>query len=125
MRIAGEIVELVRVAFEIEELLLAVTGVKDVFRAAVGERVPMVLGAVADIVFEVDILAPARAGTADQRQQAAAVDLAIQRGGGGFQEGRQDVPQLDWLRKRLAARRRYEPGGPPHHHRDVRGWLVW
>ena len=78
-RIGSEILQFVRIALEIEQLFLAVASVKNVFQPTVGEGVPMVFGTVGNIVFEVDILAPAGAGITNQREQAAPIDLTVQR----------------------------------------------
>src|SRR5438552_7759749 len=82
--IAGQVRQLIWIAPQIEELLFAVPGVENVFPAAVGESVPMIFRAIADVVFEVDILTPAAARIPNQREQAAPVDLAIERGGRRF-----------------------------------------
>src|SRR3954454_7406603 len=59
------ILEFMRVGAKVEELFGSVSGVEYVLLAAVGERVPVVVGAVADVVFEVDVFAPAFAVIAD------------------------------------------------------------
>src|SRR5207302_10512019 len=60
-RVAGEVLEFVWIPLEIKKLLLAVARVENVLRTAVGEGIPMVLGAIGNVVFEVDELGPAGA----------------------------------------------------------------
>ena len=78
-RLAGKIVQFARVAREIEQLLAGIERVEDVLVAPVGERVPVILRAVADAVFEIQNTAPRCVLAGDQGQQAAPIQRA--RGG--------------------------------------------
>ena len=57
-RIRSQVVQLVRVVLEVEKLLFAVTSVEDVFITTVGEAAPVVFGAIACVVFEINVLSP-------------------------------------------------------------------
>src|SRR3974390_2791067 len=102
LRIACQVVQVVRVAVEMEELLFAVDGVEDVLPAAIRHRIPVVLRAVADVVLQIDELAPTvasfGAAFADQREQAAAVDWPGHCGTGGIEKSRQHIAEFYRLR---------------------------
>ncbi len=68
------------------------------FQLAVCERVPVIRRAVADVVLEIDLLAPAAPFVADEREQASSVDRRLAAATCGFEKRRQDIAQLHRLR---------------------------
>lgn len=79
-RIGCKAVQLLRIAVQIEKLLLAVGRVKDVVAdVAVRKRVPMHLRAEADVVLCLEEFPPARFIPANQIQHAAAVKVGSNR----------------------------------------------
>src|SRR5687767_10119391 len=101
-RIAGKIIQLVRVFLQVEQLLLAVIRMEDVLRAPVRETVPVVLAAVADSVFEVDIFPPGRSSSAQQGQHALSIESRACGRSGSIEKSRQYVPQFNGLGEHLA-----------------------
>ena len=82
---------------EVEQLFAGILRVEDVLVARVGQRVPVVLGAVADAVFEIEKTAPRRVLAGNQWQQAAAIERTRGRRSGSIQEGGQHVAQFHHL----------------------------
>jgi hypothetical protein len=75
--VGGDVVQLGGIVGKVEKLLAAVEGVKDVFGFAVAQRAPVVLAGIADIMFEVDELAPVGRVAADQIEQASATSTQL------------------------------------------------
>ena len=75
--VSSEVVQFVRAVLEIEELFLSVKRVIDILRSAIGKAVPVILHAVTDAMFQVDILAPIRRFASQQREHALTVELGV------------------------------------------------
>src|SRR6185312_11802157 len=121
---SGKVFEFVGVVFQMEELLVTVERVIEILPSPVGESVPMDLGAVADVVFEVDVLAPAFAPGANKLQQALSFDAFGDGSACGVEKSGQDVPEFYGVGNDLPCGAQAHAGGRPHDHGDVCGLLV-
>ncbi len=72
--VASEIVQFMRILFEIKKLFMPVACVKDAFLPAVGECVPVNVRVVADIVLEINERPPIRLGITGEREKISACD---------------------------------------------------
>src|SRR4051812_35898441 len=122
--LAGEVPQLIRIVEEIEQLLLAVTSVEDVFPAPIRQSVPVIFGTVATVVLEIDVLPPFSPVVPQEIEETPPVDWPSALRSGSLEERGEDVAELDRLLQDRASLCAHESRGPAHQHRNTRGRLV-
>jgi len=94
-RFGGQVMQLARIARQIEELFSAVVCVVDIFIFAVCQGVPVVL-VVAHRMLQIDERPPVFRISANQLQQAFTVKIIRNRRSGGVEKRRQHIAQFGW-----------------------------